>query len=75
MSGSYQDRFGHPPWVSRHAMERMNTDGISPRQLAEALSNPAASGISPGTVNFVGAEVTAVADDEGMIVTVYWNPF
>ena len=70
-AGSYADRFGHPPWISRHAMERMNTAAITPRQLADALSNPAVPGTSPGTVNFVGGGITAVVNDEGMIVTVY----
>jgi len=74
VSDSYIDRFGHPPRISQHAIERMNTDGISPRQLADALAKPAVPGASPETVNFVGGEVTAVANDEGMIVTVYWNP-
>jgi hypothetical protein len=41
-------------------MERMNTDGISPLQLAEALDKPAVPGMSPGTVNFVGGGITAV---------------
>jgi hypothetical protein len=54
-------------------MERMNTDGISPRQLAEALDTPALPGTSPGTVNFVRSGITAVVNDEGMIVTVYRN--
>ena len=72
MPGSYVDRFGHPPWISPHAMERMNTDGISPQQLADALANPAVPGTSRRTVNFVGEEVTAVVNDEGMVVTVYW---
>ena len=48
----------------------MNTAAITPRQLAGALSNPAVPGTSPGTVNFVGG-ITAVVNDEGMIVTVY----
>ena len=74
MSRSYVERFGHPPWISRHAIERMNTDGISPRQLADALGNPAVPGLSPGTVDFVGEDVTAVVDEDGTIVTVYWNP-
>jgi hypothetical protein len=52
----------------------MNSDGTSPKQLADALANPAVPGTSPGTVNFVGEDVTAVADEDGMIVTVYWNP-
>jgi hypothetical protein len=73
VSGSYADRFGHPPWISRHATERMNTDGISPRQLAEALNNPAVPGTSPGTINFIGGAITAVVNNEGMIVTVYWT--
>ena len=73
MSGSYADRFGHPPWISEHAIEWMNTNGISPRQLADALSNPAIPGTSPGTVNFVGEGITAVVNDEGMVVTVYWT--
>jgi Domain of unknown function (DUF4258) len=70
--GSYDDRFGHPPWISRHAMERMNTDGISPQQLANALANPAIPGTSAGTINFVAEGIIAVVDEEGMIVTVYW---
>jgi hypothetical protein len=52
-------------------MERMNTDGISPRQLANALANPAVPGISAGTTNFVGEGIIAVVNEEGMIVTVY----
>jgi len=52
-------------------MERMNTDGISPQQLAEALANPAIPGTSPGTLNFVGERIAVVVNDEGMIVTVY----
>jgi hypothetical protein len=52
-------------------MERMNTDGISPRQLAEALSNPAIAGMSPGTVYFVGGGIIAVVNEQGIIVTVY----
>jgi hypothetical protein len=52
-------------------MERMNTDGISPRQLADALANAPVPGISPGTVNFVGGEITAVVNDEGIVVTIY----
>jgi hypothetical protein len=52
-------------------MERMNTDGISPRQLADALANPPLPGASPGTINFVGGEITAVVNDEGMVVTIY----
>jgi len=71
VSDFYADRFGHPPWISRHAMERMNTDGISPRHLADALANPPVPGASPGTINFVGREITAVVNDEGMVVTVY----
>ena len=71
MSGSYAERFGSPPWISPHAMERMNTDGISPQQLAEALANPAIPGTSPGTLNFVGERIAVVVNDEGMIVTVY----
>lgn len=51
----------------------MNTYGIAPRQLAEALETPAVPGTSPGTVNFVGGRVTAVVNDLGMIVTVYWT--
>lgn len=46
-------------------MERMNTAGISPQQLAEALATPALPGISPGTMNFVGNQVTAIVSDEG----------
>ena len=49
----------------------MNTAAITPRQLAGALSNPAVPGTSPGTVNFVGGGITAVVNDEGMVVTVY----
>ncbi|HVH80533.1 MAG TPA: hypothetical protein VM782_14150 [Stellaceae bacterium] len=71
MADTYADRFGHPPWISQHAIERMNTLGISPRQLADALNHPAIPGISPGTVNFVGDQVTAVVNEDGMIVTVY----
>jgi hypothetical protein len=73
VADTYIERFGHPPWISQHAIERMNTDGISPRQLAETLAAPAIAGASPGTVNFVGKDVTAVANEEGMIVTVYWT--
>jgi hypothetical protein len=73
VSGSYAERFGSPPQISSHAMERMNTDGISPQQLADALSNPAVPGTSPGTVNFVGEQVTAVVNDDGIIVTIYWT--
>ena len=51
----------------------MNTDGIPPRQLADALSNPAVPGTSPGTVNFIGDGITAVVNEEGMVVTVYWT--
>jgi hypothetical protein len=69
--GSYEDRFGHPPWISRHAKERMNTDGISPRQLANALANPAVPGTSAGIINFVGEGIIAVVNEEGMIVTLY----
>ncbi len=71
MPGSYAERFGHPPWISRHAMERMNTDGISPQQLADALANPAVPGTSTGTVDFVGGGITAVVNEDGMVVTVY----
>jgi hypothetical protein len=49
----------------------MNTDGISPRQLDEALSNTAVPGMSPGTIHFVGRGITAVVNDEGLVVTVY----
>jgi hypothetical protein len=73
MADTYAEKFGHPPWISQHAIERMNTDGVSPRQLADALALPAVPGLSPGTVNFVGKDVTAVVNDEGMIVTVYWT--
>jgi hypothetical protein len=71
MAETYAEKFGHPPRISGHAMERMNTLGISPRQLAEALHQTARSGTSPGTVDFVGEQVTAVVNEEGMIVTVY----
>jgi len=54
-------------------MERMNTDGISPRQLAGALAQQAVPGTSPGTANFVGEDVTAVVNEDGVIVTVYWT--
>ena len=64
---------GTRPGFSPHAMERMNTDGISPRQLADALSNPAVPGTSAGTVNFIGDGITAVVNEEGMVVTVYWT--
>ncbi len=49
----------------------MNTDGISPKQLADALTNEAVPGTSPGTVNFIGEGITAVVNDDGMVVTVY----
>jgi len=52
-------------------MERMNTDGISPQQLADALANPAVPGTSTGTVDFVGGGITAVVNEDGMVVTVY----
>jgi hypothetical protein len=70
MADTYAERFGHPR-ISRHAMERMNTAGISPRQLADALATPAVPGTSPGTMKFIGDEVTAVVNEDGMIVTVY----
>lgn len=71
MGGSYTEIFGHPPWISRHAIERMNTDGISPRQLDAALANAAVPGVSPRTVHFVGSGITAVVNDDGLVVTVY----
>lgn len=71
MADTYAEKFGHPPWISQHAMGRINTSGISPRQLAEALSRPASPGTSPRTVNFVGEQITAVVNEEGMIITVY----
>ena len=71
MADTYAERFGHPPWISRHALERMNTLGISPGQLAEALSRPAAPGTSPGTVDFTSEQVTAVVNEDGMIITIY----
>ena len=71
MADTYAERFGHPPWISQHAIERMNTLGISPTQLMEALNRSAVPGTSPGTVDFVGRHVTVVVNEEGMIVTVY----
>jgi hypothetical protein len=49
----------------------MNQAGISPRQLNRALSESPIPGTSPGTMNFVAESVTAVVNDEGVIVTVY----
>ena len=71
MPDGYAARFGHPPRISRHAIERMNTDGISPRELDAALAGPPVSGASPGTVNFIGGGVVAIVNDDGMVVTVY----
>jgi hypothetical protein len=71
MADTYAERFGHPPSISQHAIERMNTLGVSPHQLAEALQQSARTGTSPGTVSFVGRWVTVVANDEGLIVTIY----
>ena len=71
MADTYAERFGHPPSISRHAMERMNTLGISPHQFADALEQPSGPGTSPGTVNVVGRWVTVVVNDDGVIVTVY----
>lgn len=72
MTGNYTEIFGHPPRLSRHAIERMNTSGIAPQRLAEALSNPAIRGTSPETINFIGGGIVAVVDDAGVVVTVYW---
>jgi hypothetical protein len=71
LPGSYADRFGHAPSISLHAIERMNTDGISPRQLAEALANPAVPGGSPGTPYFVGGGIAVVVNEDGLVVTAY----
>jgi hypothetical protein len=71
MADTYAERFGQPPRISQHAMERMNTLGISPRQLAEALDREASPGVSPGTAHFVGRWVIAVVNEDGLIVTVY----
>jgi hypothetical protein len=70
MAANYFEMFGVPSF-SVHAIERMNTGGISPLQLNQALSGSPLPGESPGTMNFIGGGVTAIVNDEGIIVTVY----
>ena len=49
----------------------MNTDGISPEQVMQALSSQGYQGASPGTLEYVSKDVTVVVDEHtGKLITV-----
>ena len=70
LAASYFEMFGGPA-LSVHAIERMNETGISPTQLNGALSSSPLPGLSPGTLKFMGGGITAIVNEDGLVVTVY----